>query len=265
MTTDNKPAATAEQDDGLRKSIEQAVQETEDSQDAPLTAAQLDGILDEKLKPTLDRVQGRAQQFYGTKLKEETEALRSQSESELASVIDDFSQVLDEDQRHAFTQLREQRAAQVQQARVDQALSYVEQQQSQQPAQQQVAMTTDEIELLNEEANDVIEVRGLEGVTHQSPELWKGWQQSMTFAQSLALMKRNARALKTAAPPANPATPPADPPARAQDAVPPSITEAPVVSDPGVMSLGEAAAAVRQGGLTATEFRALGVEKGWFR
>ena len=258
MTTDNSAKAQTD-DSGLKESIAQAVADTEETQGVAVTADQLDSILEQKLKPVLDRVQGRAQTYYGSRLKEETTSIRQQTESELAQVVSDFSQVLDEDQREAFLSLRQQRNAERQQKEMSEALDFVRQQKESSAQPVKVAMSQDDIALLNEEANDVIEQRGLDGMSRESQELWAGWQPSMTFAQSLALMKKNARSLKAKAPA------PAAKPGRAQDSVPPSIADAPVVSDPGVMTLGEAAAAVRQGNITNAEFREIGLKKGWFR
>lgn len=265
MTTENSAKAqTTASDDGLDEAIQKAIEQTEEASDAPVTASQLDSILQDKLKPVFDQVQGRAQTFYGNRLKEETSTIRQESEAQLAQVIADFTEILDEDQREEFARLQQARRAEAQQKRMNEALDYIAEQKkaaASKPRPAEMKMTQDEVALLNEEASDLIDRDSLNGISPESPQLWQGWNPSMTYTQSMAVLKRNVRTLRKSN---KPATPPARQ-ARAQDAVPPSLTDAPVVADPGVMTLGEAAQAVRTGGMTSGEFRELGKKKGWFR
>ena len=107
--TNEKDGATAPQgqpkgdDNGVAASVAAAQAAPEPTLDERIKEAlgtQLDQY-GQQVKQTIDQAQGRAQQFYGDKLKEDR--------SELATFMGDLTQVLDDDQKETLDTLREQR------------------------------------------------------------------------------------------------------------------------------------------------------------
>lgn len=212
-----------------------------------------------QLNQILNQVQGRAQNFYGAKVKETRDELLNKTQGEVNALINDLVQVLDPDQREALQRLRAERESVQTRQQLQETLDYVNKLRAGElqpgaPAQQ-MAMSPDEVTLLREEATDMLESSGVQAKPDDG-RLWKDWHPGMNLTQTRALMRKNLRGLK-----ANGAKPPAKP--SPQAAVPPSLGDAPLTPAGDYATLGELAKAFRDKQIGINEYREIAGKKGW--
>ena len=114
MTTqsDGATAQNAEQNTSTEDAVRQAAETATANSENDALEQRLDQLLETRLDRFGNRIteiekreQGRAQQFWNTKLKEDRD--------ELAQFMGDVSQVLDEDQREQLDAIRENRRRQM--------------------------------------------------------------------------------------------------------------------------------------------------------
>jgi hypothetical protein len=213
----------------------------------------LGGRLDQygrQVKQTIDQAQGRAQQFYGDKLKEDR--------SELAQFMGDLTQVLDDDQREVLDQLREKREGERLNRRLDEIEAAVKQPPAQPAAQAtQMAMSQADSEALFASVEGMIETSGLD-IKPSNEKLWAGFKNEMPLQQAISLARKNIKAMRTAsAPTVDPSAQPAP--------TPPSVTGADSVPADTYDSLSDLAAAFRDRQINSTEFSRIGRERNWLR
>lgn len=214
-----------------------------------------------QINQILNQVQGRAQNYYGNQVKQTRDELLNKTQSEVNSLINDLVQVLDPEQREALVALRDRRKAQETQQELQETLEYVNQLRSgqvQPGAPAQMAMSQDELGLLREEATDLIEGAGV-SVQPNDNRLWAGWSPSMSYTQSVALMRKNLRGLKGQGKKPAPAAP------RPQDQVPPPVDSAQLTPAGDYGSLGELARAFRDKQIDIDRYREVAAQKGWLR
>jgi hypothetical protein len=259
MTTpsDGATAQSAEQD----TSTDEAVKIAADT--ATATSEQgLDSKLDQLLTQRLDqfgrttenriaeiekREQGRAQQFWNDKLKEDR--------GELAQFMGDVSQVLDEDQREQLDALRGERRRKD----IEDRLDRFERGELQPAAQQQTVMSPEELNVLRTSIEGMMSAAGITGVDVSDSRLWTGYSQNMSVTDALGVASRNLQSVKQQpAPPAQPATP-----TNPKEAVPPSTASAPATPADDFQSLGDLAVAFRDKQIDSTTYSRLARDKGW--
>lgn len=259
MTTqsDGATAQSAEQntstDEAVKIAADTATANSKESLDSKLDQL-LTQRLDQFGRTTENRIaeiekreQGRAQQFWNDKLKEDR--------SELAQFMGDVSQVLDEDQREQLDALRGERRRKD----IEDRLDRFERGELQPAAQQQTVMSPEELNVLRTSIEGMMSAAGITGVDVSDSRLWAGYSQNMSVTDALGVASRNLQSVKQRpAPPAQPATP-----ANPKEAVPPSTASAPATPADDFQSLGDLAVAFRDKQIDSTTYSRLARDKGW--
>ncbi len=267
MTTNNGAKAqqqdAATQPTGDDNGVAAAAAAASASNTEPSIDERIESVLESRLNQYGERVreieireQGRAQQWYGDKLKE----VREQDRQELAGFMGDLTLVLDDDQRERLDELRAERENQQLRDEVARLRQTVEQ-----PAPaQQVAMSESDGLALRSATEAVIEAAGL-GITPDAPELWQGYTASMDLRQSIALMKQNSKALISQAKTPEPVgeVVPQEPPVTPAQRVPVSTNSAPSTPANQYDTLGELAIAFRNKEINSKQYAELAKESGW--
>lgn len=261
--TNAKDAATAAQgqqptgdDNGIAAAAAAANAEpTEPTLDDRIKEV-LSGHLDQygqRVKTAVDQAQGRAQQFYGEKLKEDR--------GELAQFMGDLTQVLDPEQQEALDALRERRRIES----VDKRLKDFEEGKltPQAPAAAAApaaapAMSQDDANALYESVDGFIEASGLD-IKPSDEAVWKGYTLDMPLQQAVSVARKNIKAMRTAAAPApTPAATPAT-------AVPPTTAGAESIPAQQYDSLSDLAAAFRDREINSIEYSRIARDNDWLR
>ena len=258
MTTQNDGATAqnAEQntstDEAVKAAVNTATANSEESLDSKLDQL-LTQRLDQFGKTTESRIaeiekreQGRAQQFWNNKLKEDR--------GELAQFMGDVSQVLDEDQREKLDAIREDRRRKD----LEDKLERFERGELQ-PAQQQAVMNAQDLDVLRTSIEGMMSAAGISGVDVSDSRLWKGYSQNMSVTEALGVASRNLESVKQQ--PATPAQPATQP--NPKEVVPPSTASAPATPADDFQSLGDLAVAFRDKQIDSTTYSRLAREKGW--
>lgn len=259
MTTqsDGATAQSAEQntstDEAVKIAADTATANSKESLDSKLDQL-LTQRLDQFGRTTENRIaeiekreQGRAQQFWNDKLKEDR--------SELAQFMGDVSQVLDEDQREQLDALRGERRRKD----IEDRLDRFERGELQPAAQQQTVMSPEELNVLRTSIEGMMSAAGITGVDVSDSRLWAGYSQNMSVTDALGVASRNLQSVKQRpAPPTQPATP-----ANPKEAVPPSTASAPATPADDFQSLGDLAVAFRDKQIDSTTYSRLARDKGW--
>tara|TARA_R110000823_G_scaffold20413_1_gene62511 strand:+ start:828 stop:1595 length:768 start_codon:yes stop_codon:yes gene_type:complete len=254
--TNEKDGATAPQgqpkgdDNGVAASVAAAQAAPEPTLDERIKEAlgtQLDQY-GQQVKQTIDQAQGRAQQFYGDKLKEDR--------SELATFMGDLTQVLDDDQKETLDTLREQRRIES----VDKRLkAFEEGTLTPQTPQQQAAapqMSEQDANALYESVDALIEASGLD-IKPSDEGVWTGFKSDMPLQQAVNVARKNIKKMRSASAPAPAATPAAQ--------VPPTTSGADSIPAAQYDSLSDLAAAFRDREINSVQYSSLARENGWMR
>jgi len=203
-----------------------------------------------QVKQSVDQAQGRAQQFYGDKLKEDR--------NELATFMGDLTQVLDPEQKQVLDELREQRRMES----VDARLKAFEDGTLTPPAPAAAAqadapqMSENDANALYEGVDGLIEASGLD-IKPSDEGVWTGFKADMPLSQALSLARKNIKKMRTVSTP--------EPAAQRAAAVPPTTAGADSIPAQQYDSLSELAAAFRDREINSIVFSQLGRENGWLR
>jgi len=267
MTTE-KTGATAQQPDAAKQSKgnDNGVTAAAAAASAEPTEVNLEERIDSVLSTRLNqygqrvaeverREQGRAQQWYGDKLKE----TRTQDQADLAGFMSDLTLVLDDEQREKFDDLRTNR----ENDNLRQRIQQLEDGPAQAPATEQVMSEADG-RALRDATEAVIEVSGLTiGAT--DARLWQGYDVAMSLPDTIRLMRRNVKAISEVkpAPAVEGAPSTGGPPPTPTDRVPVSTNAAPKTPVNQYSTLGELAIAFRNREINSTQYASIAKEEGW--
>lgn len=255
MTTqsDGATAQNAEQDTSTEDAVRQAAETATANSENDALEQRLDQLLETRLDRFGNRIteiekreQGRAQQFWNTKLKEDRD--------ELAQFMGDVSQVLDEDQREQLDAIRENRRRQM----LEEKLERFERGELQPQAQQQAAMSQGEVDILRSSVETMLDAAGITGVDVTDSRLWQGYSDSMSAKEALAVARKNLASVR----PQQPAQQPA-PTQRPQEVVPPTTANAPATPADDYASLGDLAVAFRDRQIDSSEYSRIARERNW--
>lgn len=265
MTTEKNEATAAQQEDiqptGDSNGVSAAAVEASSSNDnnQATIQSQIDSVLDQRLDQYGQRIQdiekqeqGRAQQWYGEKLKE----TRTQDRDDIANFMSDLTLVLDEDQREQLTELQATRQNQNLQSRIQ----TLEQQLEGQPqtASSPPALSQSDAQALFDATQGFIETAGL-NISPEDSRLWAGYQNGMSLQQAINVARRN---IKTVSSPTTP-TPEAKPAEAPQQRVPPSTASAPTSPADSFDTLAELAVAFRDREINSQDYARISRERGW--
>ena len=265
MTTEKNEATAAQQEDiqptGDSNGVSAAAEEASSSNDnnQATIQSQIDSVLDQRLDQYGQRIQdiekqeqGRAQQWYGEKLKE----TRTQDRDDIANFMSDLTLVLDEDQREQLTELQATRQNQNLQSRIQTLEQQLEGQS--QTASSPPAMSQTDAQALFDATQGFIETAGL-NISPEDSRLWAGYQNGMSLQQAINVARRN---IKTVSSPTTP-TPEAKPAEAPQQRVPPSTASAPTSPADSFDTLAELAVAFRDREINSQDYARISRERGW--
>lgn len=259
MTTqsDGATAQNAEQNTSTEDAVRQAAEAATANSENDALEQRLDQLLETRLDRFGNRIteiekreQGRAQQFWNTKLKEDRD--------ELAQFMGDVSQVLDEDQREQLDAIRENRRRQM----LEEKLERFERGELQAPAAQQAAMSQSDVDILRSSVETMLDAAGITGVDVTDSRLWQGYSDSMSAKEALAVARRNLASVRPQSPAQQPAQQPA-PTQRPQEVVPPTTANAPATPADDYASLGDLAVAFRDRQIDSSEYSRIARERNW--
>ena len=266
MTTEKNEATATQQEDnqptGDSNGVSAAAAEASSSNDNDQATiqSQIDSVLDQRLDQYGQRIQdiekqeqGRAQQWYGEKLKE----TRTQDRDDIANFMSDLTLVLDEDQREQLTELQATRQNQNLQSRIQ----TLEQQLEGQPqaASSPPALSQSDAQALFDATQGFIETAGL-NISPEDSRLWAGYQNGMSLQQAINVARRN---IKTVSPSLTTPTPEAKPAEAPQQRVPPSTASAPTSPADSFDTLAELAVAFRDREINSQDYARISRERGW--
>lgn len=235
-------------------------------------------LVEERFEPRLrtmfQQQQGRAQQWYGNLAKETANELTQETQGRVNEVIDDLMKVLDEDQREALQQVREQRERERTNQRLRENLEYVEKLRNGEVSlggsseqQQGVQLTQEQAQSLTETVSTIAESMGVE-VSATDPKVWTGWAEASDYAGLVKVATRNLQGLaknSSSSQKTQKSQPQQSSETTANDRVPPSTTGAPMQPSQTYASLGELARAYKDGEIDINQYRTVGRENGWIR
>lgn len=255
MTTqsDGATAQNAEQNTSTDEAVKQAAEAATANSGNDALEQRLDQLLENRLDRFGNRIaeiekreQGRAQQFWGNKLKEDRD--------ELAQFMGDVSQVLDEDQQEQLDAIRKSRRTQ----QLEEKLEKFERGELQ-PATPQASMSQSEIAILRSSVETMLDAAGISGVEVTDSRLWQGYSENMNATEALRVARKNLASVKPQASTQQPTTPTPRP----QEVVPPTTANAPATPADDYASLGDLAVAFRDKQINSSEYSRLAREKGW--
>jgi len=225
--------------------LEQAVQKAEataetEEQPSYLTKDDVERILEER-KSVFDNAQGRAQQYTNQKVQEIQEGAKAQ----ISEFMNDFSSILDEDQKEVLNQKVEERTRKAKEEKLDRLLENMDK------PQQGSGVTPDNLEDLESAVKDTASALGLNIDVRSNKEVWKGWDAGMSFSQSVRVANANLKALAQ-----NGKQQPVVQEAASQK-VPPSTQGAPTQPKRAYRSIGDLSNAFANGQINANDYREL--------
>tara|TARA_Y100000310_G_scaffold83220_1_gene79870 strand:- start:90 stop:890 length:801 start_codon:yes stop_codon:yes gene_type:complete len=265
MTTEKNEATAAQQEDtqstdnsnGVSAAAEEASSSNDNNQ--ATIQSQIDSVLDQRLDQYGQRIQdiekqeqGRAQQWYGEKLKE----TRTQDRDDIANFMSDLTLVLDEDQREQLAELQTTRQSQNLQSRIQ---TLEQQLEGQTQAASPPAMSQTDAQALFDATQGFIETAGL-SISPEDSRLWAGYQNGMSLQQAINVARRN---IKTVSPSPTTPTPEAKPAEAPQQRVPPSTASAPTSPADSFDTLAELAVAFRDREINSQDYARISRERGW--
>ena len=267
MTTEKNEATAAQQEGtqptGDSNGVSAAAAEASSSNDnnQATIQSQIDSVLNQRLDQYGQRIQeiekqeqGRAQQWYGEKLKE----TRTQDRDDIANFMSDLTLVLDEDQREQLTELQATRQNQKLQSRI-QTLEQQLEGQSQATASSPPAMSQADAQALFDATLGFIETAGL-SISPEDSRLWGGYQNGMSLQDAINVARRN---IKTISPSPTTPAPEAKPAEAPQQRVPPSTASAPTSPADSFDTLAELAVAFRDREINSQDYARISRERGW--
>lgn len=242
-TTDT--SVQSETEESTPDILEQAVQKAEataetEEQPSYLTKDDVERILEER-KSVFDNAQGRAQQYTNQKVQEIQEGAKAQ----ISEFMNDFSSILDEDQKEVLNQKVEERTRKAKEEKLDRLLENMDK------PQQGSGVTPDNLEDLESAVKDTASALGLNLDVRSNKEVWKGWDAGMSFSQSVRVANANLKALAQ-----NGKQQPVVQEAASQK-VPPSTQGAPTQPKRAYRSIGDLSNAFANGQINANDYREL--------
>ena len=223
--------------------VQEAAQEVEATADQPeqpsyLTQQDLDKILEER-KSAFDNAQGRAQQYTNQKVQEIQEGAKAQ----IQEFMNDFSSILDEDQKDVLNQKIAQREQKAKEEKLDRLIEKMDN-----PQSQGSSLSPENLEDLDSVVRDTASTLGLTNLDVRSDSrVWQGWSQNMSFSQSVKLANQNLK--KIAGSKKDVVQEPAT------QKVPPTTQGAPTQPKRAYNSLGDLSKAFANGQIDATQYR----------
>jgi len=216
------------------------VEATADQAEQPsyLTQQDLDKILEER-KSAFDNAQGRAQQYTNQKVQE----IQDGAKAQIQEFMNDFSSILDEDQKDVLNQKIAQREQKAKEEKLDRLIENMDN-----PQSQGSSLTPENLEDLDSVVRDTASTLGLTNLDVRSDSrVWQGWSQSMSFSQSVKLANQNLK--KIAGSKKDVVQEPAT------QKVPPTTQGAPTQPKRAYNSLGDLSKAFANGQIDATQYR----------
>ena len=243
--SEEESAAVEEQQPDL---VEQAVEQQEAKAEAEpqptyLTKDDLDRVLEER-KTAFDNAQGRAQQYTNQKVQE----IQDGAKAQISEFMNDFSSILDEDQKEVLNQKMQDREREAKEAKLDQLIEKMDN-----PQSQGSGITPENLEDLESAVRDTATTLGLNSLdVRNNKEVWAGWNQGMSFSQSVRLANANLKRIaqngnKEKVVQAEPAA----------QKVPPSTQGAPTQPKRAYKSLGDLSMAFTNGQVSVSDYRKL--------
>tara|TARA_R100000231_G_C5312097_1_gene160728 strand:- start:394 stop:1179 length:786 start_codon:yes stop_codon:yes gene_type:complete len=218
------------------------VEATADQAEQPnyLTQQDLDRVLEER-KTAFDNAQGRAQQYTNQKVQE----IQDGAKAQIQEFMNDFSSILDEDQKDVLNQKIAEREKKAKEEKLDRLIENMDN-----PQSQGSSLTPENLEDLDSVVRDTASTLGLTNLDVRSDSrVWEGWNQNMSFSQSVKLANQNLKKIagttKTVV--SEPAT----------QKVPPTTQGAPTQPKRAYNSLGDLSKAFANGQIDSTQYRNL--------
>ena len=218
------------------------VEATADQSEQPnyLTQQDLDRVLEER-KTAFDNAQGRAQQYTNQKVQE----IQDGAKAQIQEFMNDFSSILDEDQKDVLNQKIAEREKKAKEEKLDRLIENMDN-----PQSQGSSLTPENLEDLDSVVRDTASTLGLTNLDVRSDSrVWEGWNQNMSFSQSVKLANQNLK--KIAGTTKNVVSEPAT------QKVPPTTQGAPTQPKRAYNSLGDLSKAFANGQIDATQYRNL--------
>ncbi len=218
------------------------VEATADQAEQPnyLTQQDLDRVLEER-KTAFDNAQGRAQQYTNQKVQE----IQDGAKAQIQEFMNDFSSILDEDQKDVLNQKIAEREKKAKEEKLDRLIENMDN-----PQSQGSSLTPENLEDLDSVVRDTASTLGLTNLDVRSDSrVWEGWNQNMSFSQSVKLANQNLK--KIAGTTKNVVSEPAT------QKVPPTTQGAPTQPKRAYNSLGDLSKAFANGQIDATQYRNL--------
>ena len=215
------------------------VEATADQAEQPnyLTQQDLDRVLEER-KTAFDNAQGRAQQYTNQKVQE----IQDGAKAQIQEFMNDFSSILDEDQKDVLNQKIAEREKKAKEEKLDRLIENMDN-----PQSQGSSLTPENLEDLDSVVRDTASTLGLTNLDVRSDSrVWEGWNQNMSFSQSEKLANQNLK--KIAGTTKNVVSEPAT------QKVPPTTQGAPTQPKRAYNSLGDLSKAFANGQIAATQY-----------
>jgi glutamate synthase domain-containing protein 3 len=204
-----------------------------------LTKEDLDRVLEER-KTAFDNAQGRAQQYTNQKVQE----IQDGAKAQINEFMTTFSSILDEDQKEILEEKIQERERKAKEEKLDRLLENMDN-----PQSQGSSLTPENLEDLDAVVRDTASTLGLSVDVRNDANVWKGWNNSMTFSQSVKLANQNLKNLASTKKVA------ASEPAAQK--VPPTTQGAPTQPKRAYRNLTDLSSAFANGQVDATQYRKL--------
>jgi len=233
VTTEQQVDQVAE----AAKNVEATAEEA--NQPSYLTKDDLDKVLEER-KSAFDNAQGRAQQYTNQKVQEIQEGAKAQ----ISEFMNDFSSILDEDQKDILNQKIADRERVAKEEKLDRLLENMDN-----PQSQGSNLTPENLEDLDSVVRDTASTLGLSVDVRNDANVWKGWNSTMTFSQSVKLANQNLKDIagKNKSVTTEPAV----------NKVPPTTQGAPTQPKRAFRNLGDLSTAFANGQVSVNDYRKL--------
>ena len=233
VTTEQQVDQVAE----AAKNVEATAEEA--NQPSYLTKDDLDKVLEER-KSAFDNAQGRAQQYTNQKVQE----IQDGAKAQISEFMNDFSSILDEDQKDILNQKIADRERVAKEEKLDRLLENMDN-----PQSQGSNLTPENLEDLDSVVRDTASTLGLSVDVRNDANVWKGWNNSMTFSQSVKLANQNLKDIagKNKSVTTEPAV----------NKVPPTTQGAPTQPKRAFRNLGDLSTAFANGQVSVNDYRKL--------
>jgi len=159
--------------------------------------------------------------------------------------MNDFSSILDEDQKEVLDQKMQERQRIAKEEKLDRLIENMDK------PQQGSGVTPENLEDLESAVKDTATALGLDIDVRSNKEVWQGWNAGMSFTQSVKIANQNLKALAQN----GKKQPVAQEPAAQK--VPPSTQGAPTQPKRAYRNLGDLSTAFTNGQVSAEDYRKL--------